>query len=913
VAESNLHPGPDVQKRRSTRIVQAVPLTVTGVDALGRPFQERTSTLIINCHGARYQSKHYVLKNMWVTLEVPHNEPGREPRQVRGCVTWIQRPRTVRELFQIGVQLEVCGNVWGIAFPPSDWFAFPDVETEPKLEIPAPSLTQQHVSEAQDWSSTETSVEQEPAPAPVESNLRVLPMPGATDASMQLARQVARLIAEAKQQIQSATMESASQAVAAETGPMLAAMQSQLQDALEQSVAASVLVHIEKSEQEALQRLQNERDTGAAAMIERLSGELDSRLKKARLQMDAQIAEVERARRADFEQHVQNQLQMAAQKMESLTGSMGANQSEVGAIIDQLRQSSEQAVADAHAHLAQMEDAAKGLAEQIAATTTIGSAGWRGLLESDLAAASARWAEKVDATIEDASRRTAEQIEKSSEVSARKIEQELQQRISLLGNSQSLATAEAETILGALRGAINRETSRVEGIVSQARQSIEQLEASRADISALLQSASEELAQRGASILEAQEAEMNRRAESAVAAMAQRLNPMLEAAGQETIEKLANELEEKLAPQIALSAEMLNKIAFDRDQAEKAIAEHQQRIRQVSDLSLQDTAARSKDLLAQIEKDFGESSRTASARWLEELETKATETSHITFEALFKSAEWYEKKVQTQMQTTLDKGLDQAATRMREKAAEMSTLFANELDHYSRTYVEHARGQMQESARDAAEQGSQKIAESSETAAAIFTERAAELGHEQFDLYASKTKSAFEQHTANMEAHTTQIRSKLESDARGFANEFQRVLSQHAQQTLAQGKLTLSNQVDQAKDALLAETQSLGHQFQASLGSQATAAMNDHKQRLDNASNSWLLTTVTKLNQQSENLITEMADATEKRLKDVCSNVFAEMGESLRQRLAGLAAPLVEPATPASPAPGINPVDFPRD
>ena len=33
-------------KRRSTRIVQAVPLAVTGVDALGRPFTERASTLI---------------------------------------------------------------------------------------------------------------------------------------------------------------------------------------------------------------------------------------------------------------------------------------------------------------------------------------------------------------------------------------------------------------------------------------------------------------------------------------------------------------------------------------------------------------------------------------------------------------------------------------------------------------------------------------------------------------------------------------------------------------------------------------------------------------------------------------------------------------------------------------------------
>jgi len=52
----------ELRKRRSTRIVQAVPLSVAGVDALGRPFNERTSTLIINCHGCRYQSKHYVLK-----------------------------------------------------------------------------------------------------------------------------------------------------------------------------------------------------------------------------------------------------------------------------------------------------------------------------------------------------------------------------------------------------------------------------------------------------------------------------------------------------------------------------------------------------------------------------------------------------------------------------------------------------------------------------------------------------------------------------------------------------------------------------------------------------------------------------------------------------------------------------------
>src|SRR5271168_347881 len=124
MSESIAHQNEELRKRRSTRIMQAVPLAVTGVDALGRPFTERTSTLIINCQGCRYQSKHYVLKNMWVTLEVPHPEPGKPARSVRGRVAWIQRPRTVRQLFQVALELELAGNVWGIAFPPEDWFGF---------------------------------------------------------------------------------------------------------------------------------------------------------------------------------------------------------------------------------------------------------------------------------------------------------------------------------------------------------------------------------------------------------------------------------------------------------------------------------------------------------------------------------------------------------------------------------------------------------------------------------------------------------------------------------------------------------------------------------------------------------------------------------------------------------------------
>jgi hypothetical protein len=899
------------QKRQSTRIVQAVPLTVTGVDALGRPFQERTSTLIINCHGCRYQSKHYVLKNMWVTFEVPHNEEGHEPRTVRARVTWIQRPRTVRELFQIGTELEVPGNVWGIAFPPGDWFPFPET---PSNEIPAPLESTETASPVAEWIPDEALAP--PSSEPAENNVRVLPLPGGTDASLQLARQAARLVVEAKQQVQDAVRESATRAVAAETRPLIAALQSQMKDAADKSVEAAIAAHMERMHREALQRLQSDRDASLAAIRAEWSREVDRRIADARDQIDSQLAEVERTRRADFELQIQNQLVAAMEKLQSLSGSLGANAEEVRTAIERLRQGSEEAAAgetrrwheamdhhasEAQAHLAQLEHTAKRLGDQIATATSTGESGWRGRLEADLAAANARWNENIETSIESAARQAAERLARNSEDSTRQLEQQLQQRINVIGSALSEVTAEAQSVLDTLRTSMDRETAKGEAAINQLQQSFQQIEARKGEFSSFIQSASDELARRSEALLEVQSNEINRRAESTVAGMVQRLQPVLETAGQETIERLAHELEQRLAPQISRVTEMLEKLASDQNQAEKALAEHEHRIWQASDRSVQESVARAKEILAQVEKEFAESARNTSAKWFAELESKATETTHNTFEAIFKSADWYEKKIQTQMQSTLEKGLDQAAAGLRKKAGEISGLFASELDHYNRSYVAHAQDQLEEDARDAAERASLQMAQADEAAAASFTDRTNQLIRDQFEIFHAKAESAFEQNVARVEAHAVQVRSKLESDSRTLAAEFQNTLSQQTQQSLAQGKQELASQLDLAKDNLRSEAQSLDTELRTSLHSLSTRAMDEYKQRLENASNSWLLTTVTKLNQQSEGLLNQLAASTEKRLRAACSSVFAEIGETLRQRLAGLSAPAASPAIPATP------------
>ncbi len=110
----------NTERRRSARVSESFPLVIRGSDLLGQPFEERTSTLNFNLHGCRYSSKHHLPKNTWLTIESPKNSAR---HNVRARVAWIQRPHSVREFFQIAVELESPENIWGLDSPPADWFS----------------------------------------------------------------------------------------------------------------------------------------------------------------------------------------------------------------------------------------------------------------------------------------------------------------------------------------------------------------------------------------------------------------------------------------------------------------------------------------------------------------------------------------------------------------------------------------------------------------------------------------------------------------------------------------------------------------------------------------------------------------------------------------------------------------------
>lgn len=110
------------QKRRSSRIDKAIALAVQGVDALRAPYLEEVTTGTISCHGCAYQMKHQVLPGEVVFLNVGRGAEGRSEFTARARVKSIQKVDTPDEqTYHVGVELEIAGNIWGLASPPEDW------------------------------------------------------------------------------------------------------------------------------------------------------------------------------------------------------------------------------------------------------------------------------------------------------------------------------------------------------------------------------------------------------------------------------------------------------------------------------------------------------------------------------------------------------------------------------------------------------------------------------------------------------------------------------------------------------------------------------------------------------------------------------------------------------------------------
>ena len=898
-SESGANPNTELRKRRTTRIVQAVPLVVTGVDALGRPFVERTSSLILNCHGCRYQSKHYVLKNMWVTLEIPHPETGQPPRTVRGRVAWIQRPRTVRQLFQVALELEVAGNVWGIAFPPEDWFAFPEgVHAPPVLDgvpelPPLPSPLEPDTQSAMN----DPELSQINGPASANDNLRVFPSPAsATDASLQLARQVARLVADARQQIQTAAQEAASQAVNAERRLSF--------DQWEQKFAAG-RAEIANETTHAIEKLREEtekqsRETHAATAealraelprwlaphLEQLTRDLTDRLtQEALARRDEHAQQLEAARES-----LKSTCQQAEETATWLKTQAENAEVQIAARAETVARSLEATAETVNAQREALEAKAAEIQLQVTSALSSAQSSWRAQVREEGEAAQAQLRERLQGTLAEVQDRAAGGLNEHLRSLVNQLQDETARHAAVLREAAQTAGQEWEKRLADMRDGLQEHAQKLESILSHTGEARRTLEQRAAELQSTQQTLSDFRAQLEEDVAH-HRGELRRESQSLVEQVNARICSTFDEAAKNAMQQFDRQAQELIQPQITQAEEAIHRLAGGRSLVDAALTMQQDRIRTTADEAFAASLANFRENLGTVEQILRESSQSITGKSLGDLESRVADLKHQVVDELQKSAEWYEKKAQTQIQNHSEKTVEQTFNQLREKARESSGVFAAELDHSSRSFLGHTHTQMEEVVRESFERARSLFAEAADTTAAAFIDEIQRTARQELGGYNEELRRSTAQ-------ERTGLAQQVNSEQEAFLKRFQESLGSVLQTRVVEAEKTVSESfaplLERWKTMTDAHQQEMRRLYDR-IGEQAAE---QHKTRLEGVSNRWLLATVVSLDHQSREMISGIAASAEEKLRDACSQVFEGVGDSLRQRLSEIAKNFTPPAEP---------------
>jgi hypothetical protein len=806
-------------------------------------------------------------------------------------------------------------------------------------------------------------------------NLRSFPSPAsATDASLQLARQLARLVAEAKQQIQAAARDAASQAVAAEqrnsfeqweqkfaaaraeaadeTARQIEQIQQEARkhaeavsaaagDAVRAELPRQLAPHMEQVTHELTARLSAEglaqrdqhiqqlRDSGEKVVaLFKEAEEVASRLKtqadeiEARLRAEDQTVAQSRAEAAKLHAETGTNLAMQAEETEA---HLAARADAAARTMEEAARVREEALVRLKAHAAQAETdikdaaaravddtgrqreeivgssldtlrtAADELQQQVKATLAAAHQEWESHLAKEIDVALGRWNEAVDTKLPEAQLRAIGALETRVNGLFARLQEEVSKNGATLKAQAAEAAAELERRQLELREALQESSARLEFALGRAGESSATLEHFSTRLGVLHEQALVGFHTQLDDVLSLHRNELHRRSEAVFEDIAARIRASFEEGTQRATEELEERVDTIVAPQIQRTEESVHRMAGGRSLLDAALSMQQDRIRTAADEAFAEALARFRDNLGSAEQLLDEASKTVTNRSLTEMEEKLDGIKEQAVQDVFKSAEWYEKKAQTHIQNVTEKAIEQAGSLLREKAGEISSTFTSELDNSSRNFVGHTQSQMEDTVREAFERARALFSEASETTSAAFTDELQRTGRMELEGFGEELQKTVEQARAELDGARQEVSQKVTVEQEEFLRRFQASMDM----ALEHGVSDAHARVEASFSPLLDSWKGMTERHQADLrgvyNKISEQATEQHRTRLENVSNQWMLATVTLLDHQAREAVASISAAAEQQLRETCTHVFEGIGETLQERLQQIARNLTMP------------------
>ena len=238
--------------RRSSRLNQAIPLTIEGADASRTPYREHVSTLTVSCHGCKYRAKNKPSLGDLVLLALE----GSERRSASARVKHVVQLGTNENPFEVVLELESPGNIWALPSPPEDWFP----AREGAADAPPAGIRVLPRNEAQIVSMSPGTAE----------SAAIRP-----DALGSASPFLAQFMLGLNEQIRVIASDAAMAAIAKEKGRLLDEFRTQLRSEARETLEQAIVVARENAGSKVLQELNAAHETAARSTYERWTKKLE--------------------------------------------------------------------------------------------------------------------------------------------------------------------------------------------------------------------------------------------------------------------------------------------------------------------------------------------------------------------------------------------------------------------------------------------------------------------------------------------------------------------------------------------------------------------------------------------------------------------------------------------------------------
>jgi hypothetical protein len=879
------------ERRRSERLFESLPLIVRGTDLLGQPFEERTSTLSFNLHGCQYTSKHHLPRNSWVTIEMP--DAG---SNVRARVAWVQRPHSIRDFFQVAVELERPTNVWKQGALPENWS---------KTEMQFPTAAAATASTGAGATATTlghymNATLRETTPAAAE------PFAGADSGYVHpLLRELRAGYERAKNEgIPAAEMHNDAEGIA--TGMTASGAESRASEApvaesnvtemrpLGSAPGGGVSADADDAAREARQvdAAGAEAAAEVAATREAQVREFQSQLEQLRSKTQTDISELMAAKSREFNDSVRGEIDAHSARAQELLAQINKQSEELRAQHEAAQQTASR-IAQARLQLEGLEStraARQDISKEFAAAGDRATADWRKRLEAEMSVAQSQWNELLQGSLDSNLKKMVEQLSERSTELMRATEKSMTEKLDDWREPFAKAASEARANLTDIQARIAQEVAQARGSLADVEQAAGRTKEFSSQIEAATHDSINELHRRLDTILNTQTSEMNRRAEGIANNLTQRLTPTLDAMSQQFVDRSTSQIEASLAPHMDRLPSLIRDLNSREAQAEESLRLHRERLRQASDNNQREAAQQMSGAIANLQSDFENARKQALTHWTEELDSTGVRAAHATAESMGRSSEWFQQEARARLQVLVEQELVNAGSAFFAKTGEASQQFVTTLAGQSAEHLDKARTQVEGVAAEASERAKSQVELAAQAAAASFGTVLEGVSSQQLEQFNTATRNLMGERTQEFNETSQQLLASLKQSATETLDLVRGEMRSHVETTVGDGRNALAQEFAGTVERFRGERDAQHGEWSRHLDQTRNDASQKFQDSMQTASDNFVASAMRRLNEHGQNGIEGLLRNADQALREAFSKVFEGLAESLRDRTIAAAA-----------------------